>query len=143
VKEINFGRVFLGGIVAGVLINISEFLLNDVVLKADMEARMTALGRTVPRTPGTVVVWVVLGFAIGIASVWLYAAIRPRYGAGAATAARAGVFVWFFGSVVTTVVIVNMGLFPFSPLALAWELAQAIVTTIVGASLYRENAAAA
>ena len=31
---------------------------------------------------------------LGIASVWLYAAIRPRYGAGAGTAIMAGVAVW-------------------------------------------------
>ena len=142
-RRINLGRVFLGGIVAGVLINISEFVLNNVVLKADMDARMQALGKTMPQTGGTIAIWTVLGFAIGIASVWLYAAIRPRYGAGPGTAARAGVAVWFFGTVVTTVVIVNMGLFPVSPLALVWEFVQAIVTTIVGAALYKEDGAAA
>ena len=42
-KGINFGRVILGGLVAGVLINVSEFVLNNVVLKADMEAGMKAL----------------------------------------------------------------------------------------------------
>jgi hypothetical protein len=34
-KGINFGRVILGGIVAGILIKISEFLLNEKVLKSD------------------------------------------------------------------------------------------------------------
>lgn len=139
-KGINFGRVILGGLVAGVLINVSEFVLNNVVLKADMEAGMKALGRSVPMDGKTIAVWTILGFAIGIASVWLYAAIRPRYGAGAGTAARAGVAVWFFGSLVTTVVIVNMGLFPFNAVAVVWELAQGIITTIAGAWLYKEAA---
>jgi hypothetical protein len=139
-KGINFGRVILGGLLAGVLINVSEFVLNNVVLKADMEAGMKALGRSVPMDGKTIAVWMILGFAIGIASVWLYAAIRPRYGAGAGTAARAGVAVWFFGSLVTTVVMVNMGLFPFNAVAVFWELAQGIITTIAGAWLYKEAA---
>ena len=32
--------------------------------------------------------------ALGIAAVWLYAAIRPRYGAGPRTAVIAGLAVW-------------------------------------------------
>ena len=142
-KGINLGRVILGGLVAGLLINVSEFVLNDIVLKADMEAGMKALGKTVPQTGGTIAAWAILGFAAGIASVWLYAAIRPRYGAGAGTAARAGVVVWFFSSLVCTVVIVNMGLLPFNPLPVVWELAQAIVATLIGAWLYKEEGAAA
>ncbi len=138
-KGINLGRVIIGGLVAGVLINMSEFVLNTVVLKSEMEAGMKALGKTVPQTGGTLAVWTILGFAIGIASVWLYAAMRPRYGAGAGTAARAGVVVWFFGSLVCTVIIVNMGLFPFNALPIVWELAQAILSTILGAWLYQER----
>ena len=140
-KGINLGRVIIGGLVAGVLINISEFLLNTVVLKSDMEAGMKALGKTVPQSGGTIAVWMILGFVMGIASVWLYAAIRPRYGVGPGTAARAGVVVWFFGSVVSTVITVNMGLFPFNALPVVWELAQAIIATILGASLYKEEGA--
>ena len=142
-KRINFGRVILGGLVAGLLINISELVLNTVVLKAEMEAGMKALGKTVPQSGGTIVVWTILGFAMGIASVWLYAAIRPRYGAGAGTAARAGVVVWFFGSLVCTVIMVNLGLFPFNVLPVVWELVQAIIATIVGAWLYKEEGAVA
>jgi hypothetical protein len=142
-KGVNLGRVIIGGLVAGVLINISEFVLNTVVLKSEMEAGMKALGKTVPQSGGTIAVWMILGFATGIASVWLYAAIRPRYGAGAGTAARAGIAVWFFGSVVCTVVMVNMGIFPFNALPVVWELVQAIIATVIGAWLYREGTVAA
>jgi hypothetical protein len=141
-KRVNFGRVILGGLVAGLLINISEFVLNSVVLKSEMEAGMKALGKTVPQSGGTIAVWMILGFVTGIASVWLYAAIRPRYGAGAGTAARAGVTVWFFGTVVCTVVFVNMGLFPLNALPVGWELVQYILATIIGAWLYKEEGAA-
>lgn len=142
-RSVNLGRVILGGLLAGILINVSEFVLNDVVLKADMDAGMKALGKTVPQSAGTIAVWTILAFAMGIGSVWLYAAIRPRYGAGVATAARAGVFMWLFASVVSTVVIVNMGLFPFNALSVVWTLAQSILATILGAWLYKEEGTAA
>ena len=141
-KRINLGRVILGGLVAGVLINISEYVLNTIVLKADMDAAMKAIGKTVPMSGGTIAGWVFRGFAMGIASVWLYAAIRPRYGAGAATAARAAVFVWLLSCVVCNVIIVNMNLLPLNFVLVGWELVQGILATMLGAWLYRENGAA-
>jgi len=36
--NINIGRVILGGLVAGLVLNIGEFLLNGVVLAAQMKA---------------------------------------------------------------------------------------------------------
>jgi hypothetical protein len=138
-KRINFGRVILGGLLAGVVMNISEYVLNDIVLKSEMEAGMKALGKTIPQGGSTIAVWMILGFAMGIASVWLYAAIRPRFGAGPGTAVRAGVVVWFFGSLVCTVIMVNLGLFPFNALPVVWELVQMIVATVIGAWLYKEE----
>src|SRR6478672_3912498 len=97
-KSVNWGRVILGGILAGVVMNVSEFVLNEVVLKKANEDAMKALGKTMPESGGTIGVWIVLGFVIGIAAVWLYAAIRPRYGAGPGTAVKAGIAVWVLGS---------------------------------------------
>ena len=37
--KINLSRVILGGIVAGIVINVSEWLLHDVVMKEQFEAR--------------------------------------------------------------------------------------------------------
>ena len=42
-------------------------------------------------------------FLIGLFAGWLYAAIRPRYGAGPKTALCAGLFVWFLGYLLTSV----------------------------------------
>ena len=40
---------------------------------------------------------VVTSFVVGILLVWIYAAIRPRFGAGMRTATKAGLVVWAFG----------------------------------------------
>jgi hypothetical protein len=141
-KSVNWGRVILGGILAGVVMNVSEFVLNEVVLKKANEDAMKALGKTMPESGGTIGVWIVLGFVIGIAAVWLYAAIRPRYGAGPGTAVKAGIAVWVLGSLYQTVVFWNLGLYPKNALLLVWTLVEAIVSTVAGAWLYREDAAA-
>src|SRR5713226_528967 len=45
--KINWNRVILGGLVAGVIINIFEFALHGFVLAKDMDAAVRALGREV------------------------------------------------------------------------------------------------
>jgi hypothetical protein len=59
--RINWGRVLLGGLLAGILINVSETVLNTVVLKADWEAAMKTLGKSVSMAPSTIAVWIVWG----------------------------------------------------------------------------------
>ena len=139
---INLGRVILGGLVAGVVNNILEYGVNDVILKADHEAALKALGKTVPTSGGVIASWTIMGFVFSIAIVWLYAAIRPRYGAGAGTAVRAGVAFWFFSSVFFALIVCNLTLLPFSAMQLVLELVVAVITALVGAWLYREEATA-
>ena len=93
--KINWNRVILGGLVAGVIINIFEFALHGFVLAKDMDAAVRALGREVGG--GALLMFLAWGFLVGIFAVWLYAAIRPRYGAGAKTALCAGAAVWGLG----------------------------------------------
>jgi hypothetical protein len=44
--KINLGRVILGGIVAGIVIDIFEGVLNGVVLEKQWADAMTALGKS-------------------------------------------------------------------------------------------------
>src|SRR5260370_11265702 len=80
----------IGGVIAGVVLNVIDYVLYGVVLKAQMAAAMQALGK--PPIAGNTILWFVfLDFVVGVFLVWLYAAIRPRYGAGPTTAVEAGV----------------------------------------------------
>ena len=80
--------MILGGLAAGLIINVIESVLNGVILAKDMEAAISALGRQMGG--GALAMFIAWGFLVGIFAVWLYAAIRPRYGAGPKTAACAG-----------------------------------------------------
>jgi hypothetical protein len=141
-KSINWGRVILGGIVAGVIVNISEFLLHGVVLKTAGEEAMKALGKSMPMSGSATAIWVLWGFLFGIGAVWLYAAMRPRYGAGPGTAVKAGIAAWFFTHLLCAIVFINMGLFAMGgeTVPTLWTLVESIVSTVVGAWLYKEEA---
>ena len=136
--KINWVQVILGGVVAGVIINIFEYLLNGVILAKDMEAAISALGRQMGG--GQLAMFTVWGFLVGIAAVWLYAGIRPRYGAGPKTALFAGLAVWGLAYLLASVTPMALHLFPRRLLAigLAVGLVEVIVGTLAGARLYRE-----
>ena len=137
--KVNLSRVILGGVVAGIVLNISEWLLHDVVMKEQFEGSLRALGKT-PDESGTAILWwCIWSFILGITAVWIYAAIRPRYGPGAGTAARAGVAVWVLSCVLFAIAMTNLGLFPFMPMAIVWSLVGDVVATVAGAWLYKES----
>jgi len=141
--KINWNRVILGGLVAGVIINIFEFVLNGVVLAKDMEAAMTALGRQVGSS--ALAMFSMWGFLLGIFVVWRYAAIRPRYRAGPKTALCAGAAVWGLGYLLAVVTPIALHLFPrhIMAIGLAVGLVEVLVGTLAGAWLYREENLAA
>jgi hypothetical protein len=132
--------VILGGIIAGIVIDVSETILNAVVVRRDFEAAMQALGKTVEAGGATIVVWMLYGLILGIAAVWLYAAIRPRFGPGAGTALKAGLAVWVLAYLLYTIGTLNMGLFPSRLLliGLVWGLVEILIATTLGAWAYRE-----
>lgn len=138
---INVGRVFLGGIVAGIVFNVSEYLLNEKVMKSEMETFMKSLGKSAELTSSALAVWIIFGFAMGFLAVWMYAVGRTRFGAGPGTASRAGIFFWVLTGLMPQVAMWNMGLFPLSPVVLVWTLVEAMVATVVGAALYKEGTA--
>ena len=140
-RKINWPRMILGGVVAGLIINLFEYVLNGVVLAKDMEEATNALGRHLGAPE--LVLFTTWAFLVGIIAVWFYAAIRPRYGAGPKAAFCAAVAVWCLGYLLADVTPFALKLFPTRLMAigLAVGLVEVIVATMVGAWLYREAAA--
>jgi hypothetical protein len=137
--KINLGRVILGGLLAGLIINISEYLLNEPILGEQWRAAMVTLNR--PAISGQAIgVFVLMSFVLGISAVWLYAAIRPRFGPGPKTAICAGLLVWFFAYLFPSIGNCVLQLFPGKLLAIAamWGFFELPIATLAGAWLYRE-----
>ena len=140
-KKVNLARVIVGGILAGTIINVSEWVLHDVVIREEFRSHLGSLGRTNPEDVATVVWWNVWGYILGFTAIWLYAAIRPRYGPGVATALRAGFAAWILSCVLMTITMANLRLFPFMPMAFLWSLFGDLIGTVAGAAVYKEEIA--
>ena len=136
--KINVGRVVLGGLLTGLVLNIGEFLLNAKVLAAQMTTFMTQHNFKEP--PNFIPIAVALTFVLGIVIVLGYACIRPRCGAGVKTAIIAGLFAWFgiyfycgiidgvlFGMPMNTMIMV-----------MVWGLVEYSIAAVAGAWLYKE-----
>lgn len=138
--KINWGRVIAGGIVAGVVINIFEYVTNGKILAADWAAAMQSLGRQMPS--GAVAIFIVWGFLVGIGAIWLYAAARTRFGAGPGTAVLTGVAYWVIGYLFPNVVNWALAIFPSRLLAITTivGLVEIILASLAGASIYKERA---
>lgn len=138
-NNINFGRVILGGLVAGLILNIGEYLLNEVFFVKQMEDMFRRLN--LPRPGGSFIVTAVgITFLLGIVMVWLYAMIRPRLGPGPKTAIIAAFVIWFcvyfYSGILTATLFgvpTNLMLTGF-----VWGIVEYILGAIAGAWLYRE-----
>jgi len=138
-NTINFGRVVLGGLLAGLVLNIGEFLLNDKVLGAQMKDFMTRHNFAEPSS-SFMVIAVGLTFVMGIVIVLGYACIRTRLGPGVKTAIIAGLFAWF--AVYFYNGIINGVLFGIPTntmlMVVVWGLIEYALAAIAGAWLYKE-----
>ena len=139
-NKINFGRVLLGGIVAGLILNIGEVLLNDIILGPHIEADMKRMNIT-PPGGGFAVLAVTLTFVVGILAVALYALIRARLGPGPKTALVTALILWF--CVYAYSGTVNMLLINVPPklilMILAWGIVEYPLGILAGAALYKES----
>ena len=134
-------RVVLGGIVAAVIVNAFEAAF-AFLMRSEWEATIRRLGIRLEPGPATYLplAW---SLVVGVISVWLYAAIRPRYGPGAKTAIRAALAVWALSTLSFAISLGSLGFFParLAVYMAAWSLVEVIVAMLVGAWLYREKVA--
>jgi len=137
--RINWSRVLLGGLLAGIVIDVVETVVNSVILKRQWQAAMEALGKS-PQ-PGSMWIFIAVGFLLGLLAVWLYAAIRPRFGPGPKTALYAGLYVWALAYLITVLSSIPMGVLPNTLLlaTTAVGLIEAPLGTILGAWVYKET----
>ena len=138
-SSINVGRVIGGGLVAGIVYNAGEAFLNLVILKDAADAMVKKLNIP-PVGDEFIMKATLMMFVVGIVNVFLYAAMRPRFGAGPKTALIAGVFVWFLAFFYFAMMATWMGVFELSPslIGLAFELPEAILASLAGAWIYKE-----
>jgi len=139
-RKINLGRLLLGGLVAGIVGDVLGLLVDGVLLQPFWSDDMINLGKAEFSTT-QIIEFNLFGLVFGIVSIWIYAAIRPRFGPGWKTAIYAGVAAWVIGILLpNTNFMIVAGLFS-KHLALYTTLGglvEVVVGTVAGAWLYKE-----
>lgn len=121
-----FGGIIKGGLVAGLFINLSQFVLNTFV--------------AVPEggEESSIAFWVLYAFLLGILTAYVYAVARPRWGAGPKSAAGAGILVWTLHALLPTAGAVNLGVMDFPTLAMVWSLIDMAIAGLIAGKLHTE-----
>jgi hypothetical protein len=136
--KINFGRVLLGGIVAGIVIDLLSWVADGVILKSQWAAANQG-----SFTTGQILGFCVLGLIAGVITIWLYAAAKPRLGTLYRTALNVGLAVWILGYVLPNAGYLYISshqhnLMVYTTLG---NLVEVLLGTFIGAALYKESAA--
>lgn len=130
-RKINWRRLFLGGLLAGVVVNLLGYAA-WILFLGKMEAAVGA-----PYTN----INIIGGFIGGFVPVGLYAAICPRYALGPKTAALAGLLYWFAVGVIPILIDAFWRGLPLPvwliAIALATALVIIVIATVAGAWVYR------
>lgn len=143
--NMNRQKLLVGGLAAGVVLNVIDFLTHGVLLadrmQADANAFKPGLGdQMAAMGGGQIAMYVFFDFIIGLLLVWTYAAIRPRFGPGVRTAGYAGLLFFVFGMILVhgykEMGIMSPGL--WWTYSLVWLVAL-LLASAVGAWLYSED----
>ncbi len=139
---INTQKVIVGGVAAGVVVGAVDYVLNGILLAEQNEAALNALNPDLAANleGGAFIAFgVVATLVFGILMAWTYAAMRPRFGAGAKTAVLAAIQLWC----IITLIFAGMsfgGMFTWSYFAMGSVIAavELLIGTNVAGYLYSE-----
>ena len=137
--QISVGGVLKGGLAAGLIMTVSQFILNVPVAGAQMDQEIAA--RNLPPVAGNqIAAFVMMTLLLGFATVWLYAAIRPRFGPGPKTAIVAGLVVWALSylHLAITMGVLGINSMGMVLVGIVWSAVEMIVAASVGGYLYTE-----
>lgn len=135
---INLGRVVLGGLLAGVILNAVDAFVGIVLLADEMTSMISRLNLD-PVAAEAVWPWVCADFIYGTLVVFAYAAMRPRFGPGPKTGVIAGLTLWL---PITAIMygLTAMGIFSLHAFLMnvVFTAAGAALAGVAGGWLYKE-----
>ena len=140
-QNINLARVIGGGVVAGLTLT----FVADTAMGLALSYGIWWLSAIIDPIGHWTVIWQYGGIniALGVVLVWLYAAIRPRFGPGVKTAVVAGVAAWIMGFLIPVLWIPGpeTGSLAITawPLGYVASLFGVTVATLGGAWVYQED----
>ncbi len=136
----NMSSVLRGGLVASAIIIVSAMLMVPAVGK-DMEMALARFNLP-PLGAGAMAFFGFVSLSMGMAVVWLYAALLPRLGPGPKTALIVAFIVWFYGYFLANVSLVAYGFMPvgLTVIGTVWGLVELVLASLAGSRFYKEPA---
>lgn len=138
--RINWGRLVLGGLVAAIIMFLTDGFIHEQIVKADWQAVYAGLRATEPEPHGTSMVYFAFfELGRGFIAMLFYATMRAHFGAGPKTAAIAGIASWIAFSLTGPAQFIPLGFFSTALWIKvgALHLLTSIIATIAGAALYK------
>jgi hypothetical protein len=139
----NWKRIALGGLLAGVVMNLIDFAPYVLLGVSDrlMALQTAGIYLKEPRFPFTPL-WILGVFAMGFVAAWFYALARPRLGAGPKTALIVGIALGLISQVQYNFSMASWGqqgrFLPF--VWMCTGIIELVVGTLLAGWVYKENA---
>jgi hypothetical protein len=138
--RIDASRVLLGGLVAGLVIVVGEYILNGIILSGEFTSQRERCGLGDP-TAGELTVGAIITVLYGVILIWIYAAIRPRFGPGPRTALIAAATFWAIAYLLflTSLWANSVVSMKFAVVSILWGVLEAPIAALIGSRVYREE----
>ena len=145
-KRINYGRVLLGGVLAGVLLFMADGFIHSKLLHEHWMAAMKAAGRSVEAEEhgSDMLYFAAFELLRGVAIAWIYAVMRAQCGPGPKTAICATLAVWAIMFPIFFLQEVPLGFYSTTLLTLwsLYEIVPSVIAGLVAGALYKDPAGA-
>lgn len=142
-SNINWGRFIVGGLIASIILFITDGVLHEMILKADWKAVYAGLGVASPgeENPIHMIYFAIFEIGRGFIAMLLYVLMRPCCKPGPKTAALAGLLAWIAFSLTGPAQFIPLGFFSNALWikAGAFQLVTSIVAAIIAAALYKDS----
>jgi hypothetical protein len=140
--SINWFRLILGGLVAAIMMFFADGFIHERLVSADWRAVYDGLRAAEPDAHGSSMLYFALyELGRGFIAMLLYATMRTHFGAGPKTAVLAGIASWIAFSLTGPAQFIPLGFFSNALWMKvgALHLVTSIVSTIVGAAMYKDG----
>lgn len=139
--KLNWSRIVIGGLIAALILFLTDGFFHERVVTADWQAIYAGLGAREPQHNSSgIAYFAIFELGRGLVSLFVYALMRQFHTPGPKTAALAGIVAWFAFSVTGPAQFIPLEFYSNAlwVKVAAFQLITSIIATIAGAALYRD-----
>ena len=140
--KLNWNRFIIGGLVAAIILFLTDGFFHESVVGADWNSVYAAIGAREPTENAvSMVYFAIFELGRGFIAMFLYTLMREPFKPGPKTAALAGIVAWLAFSVTGPAQFIPLGFYSHALWAKvgAYQLVTSIVATIAGAAIYKDK----